>query len=272
MKIAFMGAGKVGCTLGLYLKKKHEIVGYISRTSSSAEEAAKLCDTKAYKDAAELLEKCDLLYITTPDDAIADVWTKLCRNPKTAQLLKGKLVSHASGSLSSDILSNAKDYGAYAYSTHPLFAIASKIDSAKKLNKALFVVEGDEEKLALMTNLYAEMGNPVQTISTEEKTRYHAAAVLASNHVVALYSLAAKELEKCGFSTKAAAGALAPLFLGNAQNIASLGPIKSLTGPAERGDYETINKHLQLLSGNTKQIYELLNEEALAIAKEKHKE
>ncbi|MDO4854651.1 MAG: DUF2520 domain-containing protein [Coriobacteriia bacterium] len=269
MKIGFVGAGKVGCTLGLYLKQNHEIVGYTSRSFASAEHAAKLCGCKAYRDANELVGQSDLLYVTTPDDAIGAVWEELTKRPEIRSALKGKLIVHASGSLSSDIFTQAKEIGVYPYSTHPLFAIASKTESAKELGNALFVIEGASERLSEVTELFSSMGNPTQTINTKDKTRYHAAAVLASNHVVALYSLAAKELERCGFTAEDACTALSHLFLGNANNLAKLGPISCLTGPAERGDLQTINKHLEVLEGDTHDVYELLNNEALAIAKAK---
>lgn len=269
MKIGFIGAGKVGCTLGLYLGQDHEIVGYASQSHESAKYAAELCKCEAFKNANELAAQCDLLYITTPDDAIAAVWETLIKEPETRGALKGKLIAHASGSLTSDVFAQAKEIGAYPYSTHPLFAIASKTDSAKELGNALFVIEGAKERIDQVKELFAALGNPTQTIKTEDKTRYHAAAVLASNHVVALYSLAAKELEQCGFTVEDACNALSPLFLENANNLAKLGPILCLTGPAERGDFQTINKHLNVLEGDTRKVYELLNNEALAIAEAK---
>ena len=269
MKIGFIGAGKVGCTLGLYLGQNNEIVGFASRSFESAEYAAQLCKCKAYRNFCELVAESELLYITTQDDAIASVWKELIANNETKGALKGKLVAHASGSLSSEEFAQAKEIGALPYSTHPLYAIASKTDSAKTLSEALFVIEGAEERLSMVAKLFMDLGNDVQTIKTSDKTRYHAAAVLASNHVVALYSLAAKELETCGFSSTAAYEALAPLFLGNAQNIAALGPIASLTGPAERGDRQTIEKHLAVLEGSAHDAYQILNNEAINIAKAK---
>ncbi len=271
MRIGFVGAGKVGCTLGLYLSQNHEIVGYASRSSASAEYAAELCGSEAFNDTSELVGRCDLLYVTTPDDVIGTVWEALAKDSEIRSTLKGKFIAHASGSLSSEVFVQAKELGAYPYSTHPLFAIASKTDSAKELGDALFVIEGAEEHLSEITKLFSTLGNRTQTINTEDKTRYHAAAVLASNHVVSLYSLAAKELERCGFTAEDACNALSPLFLGNARNLAKLGPISCLTGPAERGDIQTINKHLEVLEGDTHDVYELLNNEALAIAKAKRK-
>lgn len=65
--------------------------------------------------------------------------------------------------------------------------------------------------------------------------------------------------------------ALAPLLLGNAQHVASEGTVASLTGPAERGDMATIEKHLTCLSGKTREVYQILNETLLRIAEEKHR-
>ena len=115
------------------------------------------------------------------------------------------------------------------------------------------------------------MGNPYQIIKTEQKVRYHAAAAMASNHVIALYRLSCDELVKCGFSSESAEKALAPLFLGNAQHVANEGTVASLTGPAERGDMATIEKHLACLNGQTREVYQILNETLLRIAEEKHR-
>lgn len=270
MRIGFIGAGKVGCTLGLYLKDSCEIVGYASRTLDSAKEAASITGSHYFETPLKVCEQSDLIYFTMPDGAIGETWEKLIAHPGARNALKGKIVAHASGSLSSDVFSGAKELGALPCSTHPLYAISSKTASAKELNRALFAIEGTPECLRVVRGLLEAKGNKVQEIPTSEKTRYHAAAVLASNHVVALFNIAGSQLTQCGFSHEDANKALAPLFLGNALHIAQDGPLESLTGPAERGDFETIAKHLSVLEGRARRAYEILNEEALEIAQEKH--
>lgn len=269
MKIGFIGAGKVGCTFGLYLGRTNEIIGYMSRSAESADFAANLTNSETFDDTLELFKLCELVYITTPDAEIGPTWSRIVKQVGSSGALEGKIVAHASGSLSSSEFKDADKLGAYAISTHPLFAIPSKTETAKELHKALIVIEGSREKIDKVTQMFSEAGNEVQTIPTEEKTRYHAAAVLASNHVVALYHIALKQLVECGFETEKAQEALNPLFLGNALHIADEGPIESLTGPAERNDVKTINKHLEVLQGRAKSVYELLNQEALEIAEEK---
>ena len=181
------------------------------------------------------------------------------------------LICHCSGALPSSELNGCGDKGAYAYSIHPLFAIPSKCTSADELQKAFFAIEGDNGKLNEAISIVEAMGNPYQIIETDQKVRYHAAAAMASNHVIALYRLSCDELVKCGFSSESAEKALAPLFLGNAQHVANEGTVASLTGPAERGDMATIEKHLACLNGRTREVYQILNETLLRIAEEKHR-
>ena len=114
------------------------------------------------------------------------------------------------------------------------------------------------------------MGSEMCIRDRAEKVRYHAAAVLASNQVIALYQRACDELVRCGFTPENAEKALAPLFLGNAEHVAQDGVIASLTGPAERGDTATIQKHLDCLDGSTREVYALLNDTLLEIAVRKH--
>ena len=270
MRIGFVGAGKVGCSLGRYFAAKHHVVGYASRSSSSAAEAARLTSSRAFNNTADLLDECDALFITTPDGQIVSTWQEIETHCK-GDALKGKLICHCSGALPSTELTGCNSRGAFAYSIHPLFAIPAKTTSIDELSKAFFTIEGNEEKLAEAASIVKAMGNPYQIIETSQKVRYHAAAALASNHVVALYRLASEELEKCGFSPERAEQALAPLFLGNAMHIAHKGAVASLTGPAERGDTATIEKHLACLEGETREVYRLLNGTLLQIAAEKHR-
>ncbi len=272
MKIGFIGAGKVGCSLGRYFGQQHTLVGYANNPTQTAYTAAQLTNSEAFDNPIDLVRRCDVVFITTPDGIIAQAWHNLLDLLESPDELANKLICHCSGSLPSSIFDQAKAYGAFAYSVHPLFAVSSKQVPVEELAQAFFTLEGDAEHLEDMRHFVEALGNTVEVIEATEKTRYHAAAALASNHVVALYRLACNELVKCGFSSNNAEKALAPLFLGNATHIAHDGTVRALTGPAERGDFETINKHLACLEGSTREVYKLLNETLLDIAREKHQE
>lgn len=270
MRIGFIGAGKVGCSLGRYFGQQHTLVGYANVPTSTAQVAAQLTNSEAFDDPVDLIKRCDLVFFTTPDGVIAQAWNDLIDSLVSRDVLENKLICHCSGSLPSSIFEQAELYGAFTYSLHPLFAISSKTVPTEELSQAFFTLEGSAEHLEDMRQFVKALGNTVEVIDASEKTRYHAAAALASNHVVALYRIACNELVRCGFSASNAERALAPLFLGNATHIAHDGVVEALTGPAERGDMGTINKHLAVLDGSTREVYRFLNETLLAIAREKH--
>ncbi len=71
MRIGFIGAGRVGFTLGKYMKEHGaEVTGYYSRTSEHAEEAARFTDTEVYDDPDKLIKDSDYIYLTVSDNAI----------------------------------------------------------------------------------------------------------------------------------------------------------------------------------------------------------
>ena len=82
--------------------------------------------------------------------------------------------------------------------------------------------------------------------------------------------MAAGLLKECGLSENFAGQALKPLFMGNAENIAANGVVQALTGPVERADAGTIEKHLTSLEGDAKEIYRLLSCRLVDVAKQKN--
>ena len=138
MKVGIIGAGKVGCSLGMLLNLQYNnVLGFYSRSLQSSKEAAQFTKTKQYFELEELVEESDTIFLTVPDDVIEEVWNCLKRFP-----IKGKMICHCSGSLSSTIFSNIEDTGAYGFSIHPLLAISDRYSSYKELPKAIFTIEG----------------------------------------------------------------------------------------------------------------------------------
>ena len=131
-------------------------------------------------------------------------------------------------------------------------------------------MEGAPEYLDTWLELLRGCGLRCRTITAEEKVRYHASAVMASNLVCGLYAAAAEELRACGFEAEEADQALAGLFLDNASGIAAKGPVVQLTGPVERGDAETVAKHLTVLSGRNRETYIILSRQVLSVAESKN--
>lgn len=245
--IGFIGAGKVGFTLGKYfIKHGAGLSGYYSKNASSAKDAAEFTGSRQYGRLEELVASSDVLFLTVPDNSIRLVWDELLA---CGVNLSGKLICHASGSLSSEIFNEAGQCEVTALSLHPLFAISDKYRSFEQLHKAVFTIEGEPgEWRDTMRNFIEGCGNTVELIAAKDKPLYHAAAVVASNFLVGLSYLSSSLLEYCGFSEESAKRALLPLMEGSLKNVISQGTITALTGPVERNDCETVRKHIRALS------------------------
>ena len=265
VNIAFVGAGKVGCSLARYLASDARIglAGFFSRSAASAREAATFAGGVAFGSLAELVEAADVVFVTTSDAAITDVAGQLVA---CGADLDGKVVTHCSGATASSALDVCRAAGAAAASCHPLYAVSSRFDSWQELGRCWFTLEGDDVACNALEAVLATRGNHVARIDASQKARYHAAAVIASNLVVGLYDMAAGELARCGLARADAEAALAALFLGNAEHIAADGVADSLTGPAARGDEGTIARHLAYLDGDERAVYELLTRRCREIA------
>lgn len=268
MDIGFIGAGKVGCTLGKYLNGKYAtIVGYYSRTRQSADDAATFTQSSAFGDPETLIKACDTLFITTPDGVIGKVW-ECIRNFD----LSGKIICHFSGSLSSDIFSGIGATGASCCSVHPMYAFSSRFTSYLQFNKACITVEGQEHAVKKIKELFADkLHHKVFMCSPGDKVKYHTAAAFASNYVTGAMHIAIKLLKECGFKESDAMKLLSPVSLNNLTSVLENGTREALTGPVERNDISTVEKHLNALGdGDIKEVYKSLGRVLISIAREKN--
>ena len=270
MNIGFIGAGKVGFTLGKYFSTHGvEITGYNSRNTESAREAAAFTKSLAFEDMGELIENSDVLFLTVPDGSITEVFRKV-----TGYQIRGKLICHCSGALTAQLaFPDIEKFGAYGYSVHPLFAVSDKYKAYEELSDVFFAVEGDEEHMADIHQMLKDADLHYQQIDGSSKIGYHCAAAIASNLMVGLVKESVDILGRCGFSPDDALLALTPLIRGNVQHMLEDGLEPSLTGPMERGDAVTISKHLDSFTDDEeRQLYTLLSKKILPIAQNKHPE
>lgn len=272
LRIGFIGAGKVGFSLGRYFTEHNQYVsGYYSRNLDSSKEAAVFTGTKYYEHLEKLIQESDTLFLTVPDGSINKVYSEILQLHEEGKAdIGGRCLVHCSGAMSSMVFSGIGLKGAEGCSVHPICAVSDKLTGYLDLSKAYFTIEGRNTEDLL--KLIADCGNPVELLEADKKAVYHAAAVFASNLVVAVYDAAVKLLEQCGLSEEFAAHALQPLFAGNAESILKRGTVQALTGAVERGDEETIRKHLQSLAGEEREIYRLLSLQLVQVASQKNPE
>lgn len=263
--IGIIGAGKVGVSLGAYLTGKGvTVTGFYDKIEAQAESAAKLTGLRCYTVLQELLTANELVLITVPDDYIRQAWEECCLFP-----IEGKCFFHCSGALSSSVFEGYVSKGVHVGSMHPLCAVSSR-ESAGVFSGKFFVLEGDQTGLEMLKSLMTTMGNDYKVIPTEQKAKYHAAAVASSNLFCALADMAECWMRDCGFDAQSAHELLTPMMLGNMATVAEQGAVTALTGPVERGDAGTVAKHLAVLEGNDREIYRLLSLRLVEIAKMKH--
>jgi predicted short-subunit dehydrogenase-like oxidoreductase (DUF2520 family) len=264
--IGFIGAGKVATALGLYFSHNHLCIGgYYSSHTSSSTAAAHLTHSRIFQSISECTQACDILFITTPDGAIAKIWNEL------RQLtLKGKMVCHTSGVLSSQVFDGIEKKGAIGYAIHPVVPITSDPNAYRSLYNAYFTVEGPDQHLEDLQLFFSHLGNSVVCIDAEKKDKYHATNVLLSNLLVVLIHTGWELLQECDITIECAQKMTKPLLETTLQNIFDHGIVDSVTGPVDRNDVGTVQRHLECLPLEKQRLYAILSSELVRIARKKH--
>lgn len=266
MSIGFIGAGRVGYTLGRYFfEKKLTLSGYYSRNHSSSVDASLFTKSRAFETIEELVTDSDIIFITTPDDVIYGIYCTLKQYD-----LSNKIICHCSGAMASVVFDDIESKGACAYSVHPAFAVSDKYNSYKEMSNAFFTIEGSDEKIHIIKAVFDRIKNPYKIINSADKVKYHTALAMSSNLVIALYHMASDLLCDCGFDISSTADVLNPLFLNNAKSICFKGCESSLTGPVDRNDISTVKKHIMALDDNMLCAYKSLSTDLVTIAEKKY--
>jgi predicted short-subunit dehydrogenase-like oxidoreductase (DUF2520 family) len=244
IEVSIIGAGRLGTALAIALEARgYRIRSLVARRRESARKAAAHLDAKLATLAARQIRQIplsDLVLISTPDDQIANVARKL------GSLNAGHkpVVLHTSGALSSEILAPLRARGWSTGSIHPLISVT---DPQAPIAGAFWCVEGDPRAVRLAKTIVRDLGGTSFSINSAEKPLYHAAAVMTSGHVTALFDVALEMLVACGLARKTARQILQPLLVSTVNNLETQDPAAALTGSFARGDVETIKRHLAAL-------------------------
>ncbi len=242
VKFGFIGAGTVGTALSVSLSNKgYPIVAISSRSQTSARNLARaISGCPPVGSNQDVADSAELVFITTPDDAIAPVVSQV-------RWHKGQSVVHCSGADSTDILEPARKLGAYVGVFHPLQAFASVRQAIENMPGSTFALEAEEPLLTTLRDMATALGGHWIELKAGDKVIYHASAVIACNYLVTLVKLATDLWQTFDIPRHQAIQALLPLIRGTIHNIDTVGIPQCLTGPIARGDTGTIKKHLDAL-------------------------
>jgi predicted short-subunit dehydrogenase-like oxidoreductase (DUF2520 family) len=221
--IRIIGPGRAGTSLAAALSARGwDVVGFLGR----------------HDDVGDAARDVDVLVIATPDDAVAGVAAAVLPCPTTTVL-------HLSGSLGLDALAPHPRRAAL----HPLVPLPNADVGAQRLGEGVtFAVAGDPVA-ALMAE---SLGGRLVEVADADRAAYHAAACIAANHVVALLG----QVERVAASVGLDVDAFLPLTRAAVDDVAALGPRRALTGPAVRGDWATLSRHLDALPASERAGYQ----------------
>lgn len=189
-------------------------------------------------DPAGAADGADLVVVATPDAAVAEVAAAV--EPRS-----GTVVAHLAGSLRLEVLAGHERRA----SVHPLRSIPRPdVD----LRGAWFAVAGDP----VAERVVADLGGRLVSVAEADRVAYHAAACIASNHLVALLGQVERVAQAAGVPLEA----YLDLVRQTVDSVAAVGPAAALTGPVARGDHATVSRHLQAIDAGERPGYQAMAE------------
>jgi predicted short-subunit dehydrogenase-like oxidoreductase (DUF2520 family) len=248
--VVILGAGRLAGHLGIALKNAGLNVHTVyNRHRAAANELASALNAQAVSDWKKIPDRKDLYILAVNDTAIAEVAGQLSR-----QIGRNHRVVHVSGATPAAILS-------------PYFAFYGVFYPFQTFSSGTTVDFGDiplciwASEIPFWEDLLAlgrQLSEHIYRLEDDQREVLHLAGVFANNFVNALYGMAFEILREKDVSPDI----LLPLIRQTAQKVSRQHPHQAQTGPAVRGDEETIHRHLKLLERKPsfETIYQLISE------------
>ena len=244
-KIAIVGAGNVAYTLCKALKNKeiNPCCVYV-RNVAAAEKMHQDLNVETVSDYEKVL-KSDFLIIAVRDDEISEVASHLID-------YKG-LAVHTSGTQSSEVLNRIERYGAF----YPLQTMSKEREISFD-DVPLLIYANSPEDLIRLHGFASLLSSKVEYCDDEQRKAIHLTAVYVSNFTNLMLGVGDKILRDNGLDLSI----MQPLVKEMIQKSFKMSPDNALTGPARRGDLETIRNHEEMLANHPKEleIYKVLTD------------
>lgn len=246
LTVAIVGPGRLGQAMGRLLLGAGESVRFIAaRQLSRARRAVRFIGggvALTLKDPR--IADADIILITTSDAAISSVASRLAKYRKD---WSGRTVLHTCGSLPASALEAFCERGAAVGSLHPYQTIPSPWAGVRNLMGCYWAVEGDRRAVAVARRWVKLLGGKSFAIAAEFKPLYHLSAFLVCPTVVTLMDCSERLLLEAGVPKKVVRPMLGKFVPETVSNFVEFGGRKALTGPAVRGDWPTLQRHIAQL-------------------------
>jgi predicted short-subunit dehydrogenase-like oxidoreductase (DUF2520 family) len=248
--IAIVGAGKVGQTLGrILVDNGNHVVAVISRTKTSAVRGGRFLRCRIVSTTLDAIPaNVNLVFIATPHDVVPEVAEELSQ----VDTLPFSRISvcHASGMLSAATLEPVRRRGAKVFSFHPLQTFPRDFapkDIVVHGRGIYYGIDGDNSSLRVARQLAARLEGKTVVIPPEHRTLYHAACVVASNHLTTMLSVLEKMFSSLRTKEKSFYPVFKPIVLATLNNVEKTSAARTLSGPVARGGVETVAGHLEAI-------------------------
>jgi predicted short-subunit dehydrogenase-like oxidoreductase (DUF2520 family) len=243
LRIGFIGAGRLGQALAWSLAQAGlHVVAVSSIVQEHANALATPVPGCECMSAQEVVDRCHLVFVTTPDSVIGDTCTSL-------NWRAGQAVVHCSGVTEVDVLGHALAQGAFIGGFHPMQTFGDPLAAMRSLPGCTITVEAAQAALMdLLVQMVSRLGCVANQLPAGMRGRYHAAAGYTSQFINALFDQAIRLWLTWGASEEQALRALWPLAQGTLSSIQSAGVARGMPGPVSRGDLSSIEKHLRAVS------------------------
>lgn len=248
-EISIIGTGKAGTSLAHSLKKKGWKIRFLfDKYKSMAIESRKILGEGKIGEIEEILEKGNFFILSVPDSELEKIAKKIAEKSNN---LAGKTFIHLSGSLSNKVLIPIRERGGLIGALHPIFPFPTKVTEIPE--GVYFGWDGESRALRKCIRIVKDLKGKLIKIK-KEKVLYHLGCSIASNLISILYLIAVEKSKKAGIKEEISKDFLLQLCLNSLNSVRDNG-WEGVTGPAARGDKETIANHLKNLSPREKNIY-----------------
>lgn len=238
--ISIVGSGNIAFHLGKALKNRGVNINYIySRNEIESISLAKILNAQKTLDIQELAHS-EMILICVPDDSITEIIDTTPSIP----------TAYTSGSVELTQI-DGRSLGVF----YPLQTFNKK-DNVAIEKVPIFIEATNEVFQNQLIELAKTISNNVSIVNSEERKKYHLSAVFLNNFTNHLLYLSKKETDKNGLKWDN----LLPLLEETFKKNLTSNPFDNQTGPARRNDLITIEKHLSMLEGKSKEIYQIITE------------
>lgn len=258
-RLMVIGPGRVGLALGHALSQADAVghLVYCGRRPEPPSHPLFVQDVAEYHFGLRAPPLgTEAVLLTLPDRVLPEMAHALAGQGRPAP---GTVVMHTSGSLSTEVLAPLHAVGYAVGSLHPLQTISHPVTGAERLRGACFAVTGEAPARRWGRALVGSLAGRVLEVPVARRPIYHAAAVLASNGVSALLTLAAELMMQAGVDADDVPTAIAALARASLDDGFGEQLHPGLTGPALRGEAEAVGLHLRALEGDAREVYRALS-------------